>query len=117
MATSESVTSSLVEAVRGIRYDAIPEQARQTAQHCLLDFLGVALAGSREPLTDILIAEVVRSEAVGEAGIIGRPERATRLTAALVNGAAGHALDFDDTHMSASRTWAAWSARTGSARS
>jgi 2-methylcitrate dehydratase PrpD len=30
--------------------------------------------------------------------LIGRPERATRLTAALVNGAAGHALDFDDTH-------------------
>ncbi len=98
MATNEGVTRGLVEAVRGIRYDAIPEEARQTAHHCLLDFLGVALAGSREPLTDILIAEVVRGEAVGEAGIIGRPERATRLTAALVNGAAGHALDFDDTH-------------------
>ena len=98
MATSEGVTRELVEAVRGIRYDAIPEEARQTAHHCLLDFLGVALAGSREPLTDILISEVVSGEAVGEAGIIGRPERATRLTAALVNGAAGHALDFDDTH-------------------
>lgn len=94
----ESVTRALVEAVRGIRYDEIPEEARQTAHHCLLDFLGVALAGSSEPLTDILVAEVVRGEAAGEAGIIGRPERATRLTAALVNGAAGHALDFDDTH-------------------
>jgi 2-methylcitrate dehydratase PrpD len=94
----ESVTRALVEAVRGIRFDEIPEEARQTAHHCLLDFLGVTLAGSREPLTDILIAEVVRGEAGTEAGIIGRPERATRLTAALVNGAAGHALDFDDTH-------------------
>jgi 2-methylcitrate dehydratase PrpD len=96
-----SVTRALVEAVRGIRYDEIPEEARQTAHHCLLDFLGVALAGSGEPLIDILVAEVVRGEATGkagEAGIIGRPERATRLTAALVNGAAGHALDFDDTH-------------------
>jgi 2-methylcitrate dehydratase PrpD len=94
----ESVTRALVEAVRGIRYDEIPEEARQTAHHCLLDFLGVALAGSSEPLADILVAEVVRGEAAGEAGIIGRQERATRLTAALVNGAAGHALDFDDTH-------------------
>ena len=95
---SESLTRSLVEAVRGIRYEEIPEEALQTAHHCLLDFLGVALAGAREPLTDILIGEVVRGEAAREAGIIGRPERATRLTAALVNGAAGHALDFDDTH-------------------
>ncbi len=94
----ESVTRALVEAVRGIRYDEIPPEACETAHHCLLDFLGVALAGSQEPLTEILVGEVVRGEAAREAGIIGRPERATRLTAALVNGAAGHALDFDDTH-------------------
>jgi len=92
------VTLALVEACRGIRYDEIPQEARETAHHCLLDFLGVALAGSQEPLAEILIEEVVRGEGASEAGIIGRPERATRLTAALVNGAAGHALDFDDTH-------------------
>ncbi len=39
------------------------------------------------------------SEHSSEASLIGRNERASRLTAALVNGAAGHALDFDDTHM------------------
>jgi 2-methylcitrate dehydratase PrpD len=94
----ESVTRALVEAVRGICYEEIPEEACRAAHHCLLDFFGVALAGSSEPLTDILVAEVVRGEAGTEAGIVGRPERATRLTAALVNGAAAHALDFDDTH-------------------
>jgi 2-methylcitrate dehydratase PrpD len=96
--TRESVTRALVAAVRGIRYDALPQEAREAAHHCLLDFLGVALAGAREPLVDILIEEVVRCEATSEAAIIGRAERASRLTAALVNGAAGHALDFDDTH-------------------
>ena len=64
----EKVTLALVEAVRGIRYDEIPQEARETARHCLLDFFGVALAGSREPLVDILVGEVVRSEAVGKAG-------------------------------------------------
>lgn len=93
-----SLTRALVESVREIRYEELPQEARETARHCLLDFLGVALAGSREPLTEILIREVVRGESAREAGIVGRPERATRLTAALVNGAAGHALDFDDTH-------------------
>lgn len=97
-AEREKMTLALVEAVRGIRYEETPQEARETAGHCLLDFLGVTLAGSQEPLTDILVGEVVRGEAASEAGIIGRRERATRLTAALVNGAAGHALDFDDTH-------------------
>jgi 2-methylcitrate dehydratase PrpD len=91
------VTLALVEAVRGIRYGEIPREARETAHHCLLDFLGVTLAGSQEPLTEILVGEIVRSEGGKEAGIIGRRAR-DRLTAALVNGAAGHALDFDDTH-------------------
>jgi 2-methylcitrate dehydratase PrpD len=93
-----SVTRALFETVCGLRYDAIPEDAREVARHCLLDFLGTTLAGAREPLVDILVEQIVRVEGATEAALIGRGERATRLTAALVNGAAGHALDFDDTH-------------------
>jgi 2-methylcitrate dehydratase PrpD len=104
MSTSEEfenvgVTRALIRAVRGIRWDETPEDAREVAQHCLLDFFGVAIAGSREMLTEILFNEIARSECSSEASLIGRSERASRLTAALVNGAAGHALDFDDTHM------------------
>jgi 2-methylcitrate dehydratase PrpD len=90
-------TLALARAVRGIRWEHIPEDAREVARHCMLDFFGVALAGSREPLSKILVDTLVRSENSVEAALIGRSERATRLTAALVNGAAGHALDFDDT--------------------
>ena len=104
MSTSEAsdnfaATRALVRAVRGIRWDETPEVAREVARHCLLDFFGVAIAGSHEPLTGILINEIVTGERSSEASLIGRKERASRLTAALVNGAAGHALDFDDTHM------------------
>ena len=95
---SAGATLALVRAVRGIRYEEIPADAREVARHCLLDFLGCALAGSREPLTGILVESVAETEGGGRATLIGRPERATRLGAALVNGAAGHALDFDDTH-------------------
>ncbi len=49
------VTLALVRAVRGIRYDEIPGDALEVARHCLLDLLGCALAGSREPLTEILV--------------------------------------------------------------
>ena len=95
---SAGATLALVRAVRGIRHDAIPADALEVARHCLLDFLGCALAGSREPLTEILVESVARTEDGARATLIGRSERAGRLSAALVNGAAGHALDFDDTH-------------------
>src|SRR5690348_7865151 len=91
-------TLALVRGARAIRYEEIPAEALEVARHCVLDFLGVALAGSREPLVATLVESVVRSERSSEAALVGRTERATRLTAALVNGAAGHALDFDDTH-------------------
>src|SRR6202790_756350 len=104
MSTTEAsenfaATRALVRAVGGIRWDETPEDAREVARHCLLNFSGVAIAGSREPLTDILVNEIVNGERSAEASLLGRKERASRLTAALVNGAAGHALDFDDTHM------------------
>jgi len=99
--TSENfgATLGLVRAVRGMRWDQMPEDAREVARHCILDFLGVAVAGSREPLTKILVNEIVKPEGSSEAGLIGSGQRASRLSAALVNGAAAHALDFDDAHM------------------
>src|SRR5439155_21297105 len=91
MAMSGGATLALVRVVRGIRGDEIPPDALEVARHCLLDFLGCALAGSREPLTDILVASVAQDGA--PATLIGRRERAPWVGAALVNGAAGHALD------------------------
>jgi 2-methylcitrate dehydratase PrpD len=94
-----AVTRALIDAVRPLRYEALPAEVREVARHCVLDLLGVAVAGAREPLVDFLVEVVARPERSTEARLIGRRERATRLTAALVNGAAGHALDFDDTQI------------------
>jgi 2-methylcitrate dehydratase PrpD len=92
-------TRALIESVRSLRYDDVPEAAREAARHCVLDFLGCAVAGSREPLVTILVNEVARPERSDEARLVGLDARASRATAALVNGSAGHALDFDDAHM------------------
>lgn len=94
-----AVTQALIDAVRPLRYEDLPADVREVARHCLLDFLGVAIAGAHEPLVDFLVEVVARPERSVDARLIGRSERATRLTAALVNGAAGHALDFDDTQI------------------
>jgi 2-methylcitrate dehydratase PrpD len=95
-------TLALVRTARGISWEETPDDAREAARQCLLDFIGCAIAGSREPLSNILMSEVAACEGSSEAGLIGHKQRASKMTAALVNGAAGHALDFDDTHMAMS---------------
>lgn len=62
----------------------------------MLDWLGVALGGSGDPLVDILIDDALEDGGIGEARLIGRRERVSPANAALINGAASHALDFDD---------------------
>ena len=66
------------------------------SKHALLDWLGVALGGSGDPLVDILIDDAVEEGDTGETRLIGRRERVSPANAALINGAASHALDFDD---------------------
>src|SRR5437764_7381248 len=93
----QGATEALVDSVAEIGEQPIPPAARNVARHCLLDWFGCAIAGSREPLSQIMLREVVPLEP-GDATFVGRRERTGRLTGALVNGAMSHALDFDDTH-------------------
>ena len=64
------------------------------ARRILIDWLGVALAGSQEPVARIMRDEFAKPS--GEATILGSLLRASPADAALVNGASGHALDYDD---------------------
>jgi 2-methylcitrate dehydratase PrpD len=97
--TRLGATAKLAATARALTFDELPDDVVAVAKHCLLDWLGVTLAGSREPLAEILGDELVSGSADGEATLVGRAERSTAHVAALVNGAAGHALDFDDTHL------------------
>ena len=75
----------------------IPAEAAMAARQCMLDWLGCTLAGSTEPLAEILRAELAGAD--GPATVIGSSQRTSTMSAALINGAAGHALDFDDTNL------------------
>ncbi|MBT5299137.1 MAG: MmgE/PrpD family protein [Rhodospirillaceae bacterium] len=66
------------------------------ARHAILDWLGVTLAGAHEPLVDILTADAVSEGESGTARLVGRHQRLTPSFAAMINGAASHALDYDD---------------------
>ena len=90
-----SITDRLIDSVAGLTPAAIPAPATTVARQCVLDWFGVTLAGSREPLSEILVAEAAET---GASTLVGRSERSSPLAAALINGAMSHALDFDDTH-------------------
>lgn len=86
-------------------HDSIPADVRRAARHCILDWYGCAIAGQDEPLAAILRDELldgVSGPSGGPCRIVGRPVTTSLLNAALINGAAGHALDFDDTNLTMS---------------
>lgn len=91
------LTYALWDRYGSLTVDAIPDDARTVAGQCVLDWFACAMAGSREPLSEILRAEL--AEQAGRASVVGTGLTTSITAAALLNGAAGHALDFDDTHI------------------
>ena len=90
------LTLRLAENSMSFDYDALPDAVLDVAKHCLLDWLGVTLAGSSEPLSIILRDDALEEGGAPQASLIGDGAKVTMLQAALVNGSAGHALDYDD---------------------
>ena len=69
------------------------------ARQCVLDYVACTLAGAKDALTGILLAEAQEQGGGPIATVIGHASRLPVLSAALVNGAASHALDFDDVNI------------------
>jgi 2-methylcitrate dehydratase PrpD len=95
------VTEEISDFVFSSDYGCFPPRAVDLAKRCVIDGLGVMIAGMREPSVQI-IKEYVRTIAgAPESTILGKgKERAPAHLAALVNGMAGHAMDWDDTALS-----------------
>jgi len=76
--------------------ETVPDDTLHQAKRCLLDTLGVALAGSREESARAVAAWLADQDGRPEAVVLGRALRLPAADAALANGTAAHALDFDD---------------------
>ena len=74
-----------------------PQQALDLAARAFLDTIGVSLAGSAERPAQLVRELVAEESPDGPATILGTARRSSAAGAALVNGTAAHALDFDDT--------------------
>lgn len=91
-----SETETLATVVRTTEFEDLPEAVVTKANEAILDYLGVALYGSRHEAGEHVAAYVSDTGGDGAAPMIGR-EKTAAPGAALANGTFGHAIDYDDT--------------------
>jgi 2-methylcitrate dehydratase PrpD len=89
-------TKNVVDYIVSSRFEAIPGQALTVAKGAIQDCVGVALAGARHPAGTIPAEWARRNAGAGAATVWGQNFQTAAHDAALVNGTAAHALDYDD---------------------
>src|SRR3954468_13756911 len=90
-------TAFVAEQAAALSFEDLPDDVVEIGRQCVLDWCGVTVAGSVEPVTRILLEEMA-DDGLGAAGVtvVGHPLRLPLMEGALVNGTASHALDYDD---------------------
>jgi 2-methylcitrate dehydratase PrpD len=89
-----ALTINLGRFVSELAYERLPEGALHWVGIAFADTVGTLIAGRNEPVTRRLVATI--QPAPGESRLLWGAQRVRTMDAALVNGTAAHALDFDD---------------------
>src|ERR1700687_3122509 len=98
-------TATLAAYVAELKFEDIPGEVKQRAKVLTLDFLGSAIRARRDPESPpsiVKMLEALALEGSGQSTVFGDSKTWTPAVAALLNGALGHSLDFDDTHADSS---------------
>jgi 2-methylcitrate dehydratase PrpD len=95
-----SVADFLASRVVALEWGDLPPLAIETAKLGVLDTIGVTYAGADETSTQSLISALTEAGGgqltPGRVTVFSHHAKTTALDAALLNGTAAHALDFDD---------------------
>ena len=101
-APAARATAAVIDFIDAARFSTFPADAVAIAKRCIIDGLGVMLAGSTQEVSRIL-GDYVEESGRREATAFGpRPRLVGAAEAALLNGTSGHALDWDDTQLATS---------------
>ncbi len=100
MADAKTISQVVADYIAGFDLKSAPPVAIDRARIAFIDTIGVMLAGSHEEVSHLAV-EMVRDEASApQATIVGQSLRASPQLAALANGVASHAMDYDLTYIS-----------------
>lgn len=91
-----SLTGRLAAEAAALRFSSLPPEVVLAAKQCLLDAIGVGLAGSTTEPARLAAKAALEDCPEGPCSILGSSATTNASGAALANGTAMHALDYDD---------------------
>src|SRR5258705_11043092 len=92
---ARKLTQVLAQYIAGFDLKNVPQPVIDRARLVFIDTIGVMLAGSHEEVAHI-VREMVKAEAAAPAAsVVGQSLRTSPQLAALPNGVASHAMDYD----------------------
>lgn len=93
-----NVTKAACAFIEASSYDKLPDEAVRIARRCILDGLGLFVAGSDEESVEVLVKDARDTGGRADALLLGAGDlKVPANLAARVLGTAGHAHDWDDT--------------------
>jgi 2-methylcitrate dehydratase PrpD len=95
-AAEATLATRLAKKICAFQPEHMTERALSEARTAIIDTIGCALSGIPEPCVQILLKTPGVADAPGPALLFGTSRRTSALDAALINGTAAHALDYDD---------------------
>ena len=93
-----SATAELIAFAQELDYGLLPGEVIVQARRCVLDLLGVAIAGSRTRMAEVSTTFARGQFGSGSATLIGSHLQLSEAGASWVNGICASALDMDDGH-------------------
>jgi 2-methylcitrate dehydratase PrpD len=94
-----NVTQTLAQYLVAAKFEDLPVAVRKEAARSLVNWIGVAVGGSRHEAVEIAFAAVSPFAGPPQAMLLGRKERIDMMNAVLLNGISSHVFDFDDTDL------------------
>ncbi len=96
------ITDELVGHAMSLTFRGLPKEVIEQCKILFLDFIGIPLKASEEKSSRVLFKTISELGSKGQCTAIPHQDKFQPQYAALINGAYGHSLDFDDTHREAS---------------
>ena len=93
------VTKLLAHYLVNAKYEELPANVRKQGARTLLNWVGVAVGGSRHETVEVAVAALAPFSGPPQAGLLARHERFDIMNAAFLNGVSSHIFDYDDTHL------------------
>ena len=88
----------LADFIHDTSFKKLPENVIHQAKLCILDLIGVSIAGSRQSASSIIQSLIPETGGCEEVTLWGSDRKLPVLSAALMNAVQGHAIDMDDGH-------------------